>query len=46
MEEILLREVLSKKHHVWFDGGGAERARGDVVVHYGSLWDRQVYSEI
>lgn len=37
VEEILLREVLSKKHHVRFDGGGTEGADGHFITHDGRL---------
>lgn len=41
MEEIFLWEVFSKEHNIRFDGSGAERAGGDVVIHYSSLENTQ-----
>lgn len=41
VEEILLREVFSKKHHVRFDRGGAERADGHSIAHDGRLRGRE-----
>lgn len=37
MLEISFGQILSEKHNIRLDCGGAERARGDAVSHDGFL---------